>query len=255
MGAVALGEAKGPAVHLPVFQGPLDLLLFLVQENKVSIWDIPVATICDQYQAWLRTMEELDLVVAAEYLVCAAWLLAIKSRMLLPRRSKDEPDPRAELVERLLAYEKVKRQAAELAGLLSLREGVFSVRLSPVESSGEPELALEELDVGALAQAMGEVLQRFRREHPPGLVLAPLGCSVQEKMRELLGFLSSQGSFPLLSHMLTRRERVEAVTCLLAALELVWLGAARVHQQRSFAEIYLVSTGEPVAVERALGYA
>lgn len=249
MGAVALTQPQGPAVVLPVFQGPLDLLLYLVRENRVSIWDIPVATICDQYQAWLATMEELDLAVAGEYLVCAAWLLAIKSRMLLPRREKGEEDPRAELVERLLAYEKVKRQAAELASLLAWREGVWPVQVSFGEAKSEEDVALEDVDVAVLARAMREVMERFRREHPPGLVLPPLRHTVQEKMQELLAFLAEQRSFPLLSHMLTRPDRLEAVTCFLAALELVWVKAARVHQRLPFAEIYLTPTGQNPLLE------
>ncbi len=249
MGAVALTEPQGPAVVLPVFQGPLDLLLYLVRENRVSIWDIPVATICDQYQAWLRAMEQLDLAVAGEYLVCAAWLLAIKSRMLLPRREKGEADPRAELVERLLAYERVKRQAAELAGLLALREGVWPVQVSLGEEKSQGDVALEDVDVAALARAMREVMEHFRREHPPGLVLPPMRHTVQEKMQELLAFLTEERSFPLLSHMLTRPDRLEAVTCFLAALELVWLRAARVHQRLPFAEIYLTPTGYSPVLE------
>lgn len=234
---------------LPVFQGPLDLLLYLVRENRVSIWDIPVAAICDQYQAWLATMEQLDLAVAGEYLVCAAWLLAIKSRMLLPRREKGEEDPRAELVERLLAYEKVKRQAAELAGLLALREGVWPVQLNFGEAKSDGDVSLEDVDVAVLARAMREVIERFRREHPPGLLLPPSRYTVPEKMQELLAFLAEQRSFPLLSHMLTRSDRLEAVTCFLAALELVWLKAARVHQRLPFAEIYLTPTGQSPVLE------
>ncbi len=243
MGAVALAESKGPAVILPVFEGPLDLLLFLVRENRVSIWDIPIATICDQYQAWLRAMEELDLAVAGEYLVLASWLLAIKSRMLLPKRSKGEDDPRQELVERLLAYEKVKRQAAEIAGLLSLREGVWPVRVALADGPPPEEMALEDVDVAVLGRAMRAVLDRFRREHPPGLVLAPLRFTVAETMRTLWDLLRRERSFPLLSHMLTRPDRLEAMTWFLAALELVWLKAALVHQGLPFAEIYLTPTG------------
>lgn len=224
------------------------MLLYLVRENRVSIWDIPIATICDQYHAWVRAMEELDLTVAGEYLVYAAWLLAIKSRMLLPRREKGEEDPRAALVERLLAYDKVKRQAAELAGLLALREGVWPVRVFCGEQTTEAEVPLDEVDVAALGRAMREVLDRFRREHPPGMVLTPLRQTVQETMEELFRLLNEHRSFPLLTHMLTRPDRLEAVTWFLAALELVWLNAAQVHQRMPFAEIYLIPTGQQLSL-------
>ncbi len=249
MGLVGVEEVKGPAVTLPAFSGPLDLLLHLVRENRVSIWDIPMATICDQYQAWLRTMEELDLAIAGEYLVYAAWLLAIKSRLLLPRREKGEQDPRQELVERLLAYEKVKAQAAELAGLLALREGIWPVKVPSAEGLEEASVELEEVDVTLLGKALREVLRRFQQEHPPSLVLAPLPFTVQETVLRLAQMVQSSRSFPLLSHMLTRPNRLEGVTWFLAGLELVWLKVARAHQRVPFAEIYLTPTGEPLRVE------
>jgi segregation and condensation protein A len=238
-----------PAVVLPVFEGPLDLLLHLVREEKVSIWDIPIVKICDQYHETLRQMEVLDLEVAGEYLVCAAWLLLIKSRMLLPRHEGEERDPRQELVERLLEYEKVKAAAAELAGLAELRRGVEAVRFAAPPGPAEMELDLEDVDVVALASALREVLKRHVREHPPALQLEPIRFSVQEKIVELFELVSRQRSFPLLSHLLTRPERLESVTLLVAALELVRLRAADAHQRQPFAEIYLTPTGAPLPLE------
>ena len=143
-----------PSVVLPAFEGPLDLLLHLVREEKVSIWDIPILKICDQYHEALHRMEQLDLEVAGEYLVYAAWLLLIKSRMLLPRHEGEEKDPRQELVERLVEYEKVKAAAAELAGLAEVRRGVEPVRCAAPDAPAEVELDLEEVDVLALARAL-----------------------------------------------------------------------------------------------------
>lgn len=251
VGASGLKEFQGPGITLPVFSGPLDLLLHLVRENRVSIWDIPIATICHQYHAWLASMRELDLVIAGEYLVYATWLLAIKSRMLLPRREKAGEDPRAALVERLLAYEKVKKQAAELAGLLALREGIWPVAVEFAGKKEEASWELEEVDVQLLGRVLRQVLDRFRREHPGGLVLAPLRYTVQEKMQELAKLLEESRSFPLLTHMLTRSDRWEAVTWFLAGLELVWLKVARVHQRLPFSEIYLTPTGQTVSWEDA----
>ncbi|MGE5541846.1 MAG: segregation and condensation protein A, partial [Bacillota bacterium] len=100
-------------VRLGVFEGPLDLLLHLIEENQVDIYDIPIADVAEQYLGYLRAMEELDLEIASEFLVMAATLLGIKARMLLPKRKVDvmerpEPDPRQELVDMLLEYKKVK---------------------------------------------------------------------------------------------------------------------------------------------------
>jgi segregation and condensation protein A len=242
-------QPVGPGVVLPVFEGPLDLLLHLVREDKISIWDIPIARVCDQYHEALRRMEELDLEVAGEYLVYAAWLLLIKSRMLLPRHEGEERDPRQELVERLIEYERVKAAAAELAGLAELRRGVEPVRLGAPPAPAEMELDLEDVDVVALAGALREVLERHVREHPPALQLEPIRFSVQEKIVELFELVSRQRSFPLLSHLLTRPDRLESVTLIVAALELVRLRTARAHQRKPFSEIYLTPTGAPLPVD------
>jgi segregation and condensation protein A len=243
-------EKPRPSVSVGVFEGPLDLLLHLVRENRVSIWDIPVARVCDQYHEVLRQMEELDLEVAGEYLVYAAWLLLIKSRLLLPRRAEEgEEDPRKELVERLVEYERVKAAAAELAGVDELRRGMGAVRVAATVSPPEDELDLEDLDILAVADAIRGVLERHQREHPAAMELAPLRFSVRDKIFELYEFLLAQRSFPLLSHVLTRPDRLESVTLLVAALELVRLGVATAHQRRPFAEIYLAATGAPLVTE------
>lgn len=242
-------EQARPAVVLPVFEGPLDLLLHLVRDNKVSIWDIPIARICEQYHEVLRAMEELDLEVAGEYLVTAAWLLAIKSRMLLPRHGEDEKDPRQELVERLVEYEKVKQAAAELAGIDEVRRGMVQISLAGPEAPTELELDLEDVDVVMLGQALRTVLERHQRERPPVMEIPPLRFSVRDKILELFALLNAERSFPLLSHLLTRPDRLEGVTFLIAALELVRLGVAQVHQGCAFAEIYLTPTGAPLVAE------
>ena len=248
--AVNAGDVPGPpSVALPGFEGPLDLLLHLVRAEEMSIWDIPIAKICDQYHAALRAMEELDLEVAGDYLVYAAWLLLIKSRSLLPRHEGDDKDPRQELVERLVEYEKVKTAAAELAGLAELRRGVEAVRCAGPAAPAEVELDLEDVDVLALARAVREVLERHVREHPPAMQLEPIRFSVREKIVELFELVSRQRSFPLLSHILTRPDRLESVTLLIAALELVRLRTATAHQRRPFAEIYLTPTGAALPMD------
>lgn len=246
---LAPDQPPKPSVVLAVFEGPLDLLLHLVREEKVSIWDIPIVKICDQYHEAIRRMEVLDLELAGEYLVYAAWLLLIKSRMLLPRHEGEQKDPRQELVERLIEYEKVKRAAAELGGLAELRRGVEVVRFAAPAAPDELELDLEDVDVMALARALRDVLERHQREHPAALQLEPIRFSVQEKIIELFELVSRQRSFPLLSHLLTRPDRLESVTLLVAALELVRLRTADAHQRQPFAEIYLTPTGAPLPMD------
>jgi segregation and condensation protein A len=242
-------ERPRPQVSLPAFEGPLDLLLHLVRENQVSIWDIPIALICDQYHKALEQMEELDLEIAGDYLVYAAWLLVIKSRMLLPRREEEQGDPRQELVERLLAYEKVKNRAGELAGIEELRRGMSLIAVHAPVQPRDDELVLEEIDVVRLAAALSEVMERHQREHPPVLELEPMRFTVREKIVELYELIQEQRTFPLLSHLLTRPDRLESVTLLVAALELVRLRTASAHQRDPFTEIYLRPTGNALFIE------
>ena len=240
---------RPPDVSLPAFEGPLDVLLHLVRENQVSIWDIPIVKICGQYHDMLRRMERLDLEIAGEYLVTAAWLLLIKSRMLLPRHDKESKDPREELVERLIEYEKVKAQASELSGLDEVRRGMETVALAAPSGPAEVEISLEDLDLSMLAGALAEVLDRHRRDHPPMMELEPIRFSVRDTIVELYALIGQQRSFPLLSHLLTRPDRVEGITFLISALALVRLQAAQAHQRVPFAEIYLTATGAPLALE------
>ena len=130
-------------VDLPAFSGPLDLLLHLVRRNKVDITDIPIVVICDQYQATLRAMAELDLEVAGEFLWMASWLLYLKSRTLLPTVSEEGlPDPRAELVERLLEYRRVKEMAAILYEQDVVRRCLWEPALEP-ETVAAHEIELD----------------------------------------------------------------------------------------------------------------
>jgi segregation and condensation protein A len=147
------------AVKLPVFEGPLDLLLHLIRQNEVDITDIPIALIGEQYLAYIDLMKELDVDVAAEYLVMAATLALIKSRMLLPPEETEiegeEMDPRAELVARLLEYKRFKEAAETLARRRLLGRDIFEASGPVLEGTPEAE---RELDVGLF-----ELIEAFRR--------------------------------------------------------------------------------------------
>jgi segregation and condensation protein A len=231
-------EHRGLPVELPLFSGPLDLLLHLVHKNRVSITDIPIALICNQYQKHLSAMQELDLEVAAEFLWMASWLLQLKSKALLPRHSEDDEDPRAELVERLLEYRRVKEVAAILYERHVVRRSQWEPGLRPAVSE-ERELVWEDVDLAVLARAYDEVMRLFEAAHPPPMRVAPLLYTVGEKMNDLYRAVCRDGLFPLLSHLHTRPDPEEVVTLLVAALELTRLGGICTEQSRAFAEIYL----------------
>ena len=140
-------------VRLPIFQGPLDLLLHLIRVNEVDITDIPVALICDQYHEYLELMEDLDLDVAGEYIYEAAILIQLKSRLLLPRPKLEEgeeppQDPRTELVERLLEYQRLKDAAQTLAEVSSLRSGLLTREWQELRGPADDD---RELEVGDLS--------------------------------------------------------------------------------------------------------
>lgn len=159
------GTAEACAVRLPIFEGPLDLLLHLIRENELEITDLSIARVAEQYLEYLDVMRELELDVAAEYLVMAATLAWIKSRLLLPVESEGEegegPDPRAELVARLLEYQRYKEVAEDLEARPRLERDLFPVRGSEIEPPPEGE---REIEVGLLEllRAMRGVLARAR---------------------------------------------------------------------------------------------
>jgi len=232
-------EPVGPPVDLGVFSGPLDLLLHLIRSNEVSIYDIPIATICDQYHEHLEAMHELDLEIAGEFLWMASWLLQLKSRLLLPRHEDEEEDPREELVERLLEYRRVKELAAILYEKDVVRRCLWAPGFEADVDAGEVELDWAEVDLRVLAKAYLEVMERFATAHPPPLQVIPLRFRVRDKMREIYRRVRVDGLLPLLRDLHQRSDVEEVVVLFVAALELVRLGAVCAEQGRPFAEIYL----------------
>ena len=243
-------------VQLPVFEGPLDLLLHLVRVNEVEITDIPVATICDQFHEYLGLMEELDLDIAAEYIYEAALLIQLKSRLLLPRpRGADgEPtpeDPRQELVARLLEYRKLKDAAQALAEVDRLRQGVWTrqpSRWRPADDDA-PELAMEEVSLFDLLSAFREVLERFDREHPQPMQVPAESFPVRRQFERLLAALEPGRPYDLLRDLRARSCRAEAISAFLAVLELARLGLVRIHQGTSGAVALYRTTRELGATE------
>ena len=241
-------------VHLPVFDGPLDLLLHLIKINKVEITDIPVATICDQFHAYLELMEELNLDIAGEYIYEAALLIHLKSKLLLPRPAKaegePEEDPRQELVERLLEYRRLKEAAQSLAELDRLRMGIWTRRPQPLpkpDPEDAEEIELGEISLFDLLGALKGALLRYEREHPPPLQLSLEAYSVRGQFERLLGRLDAGRPFDLIDDLRTRSCRAEAIAAFLAVLELARLNLVRIHQTEA-GDILLYRTTRELGV-------
>ena len=244
----------GWRVDLPVFQGPLDLLLHLTRINEVEITDIPVALICDQFHEYLSLMEELNLDIAGEYIYEAAMLIHLKSRMLLPRSSgagNEAEDPRQDLVRRLLDYRRLKEAAQSLAETHALRRGIWTRDVDP---RGLGLVDRESVDLGdvslhTLLGALKHVLDRYGREHPEPLLLAGEIFSVRDQFDRLLAGLRAGRPFDLLEDLRARRSRGEVVATFLAVLELARLHLIRLHQTEPGEVLLYRTTREPTPQE------
>jgi segregation and condensation protein A len=232
-------------VQLEIFEGPLDLLLHLIKKNEVSIADIPVATITEQYLATLELMQSLNLDVAGEFLVMAATLIHIKSRMLLPEADveaddeEEDGDPREELVRRLLEYQRFKDAAMELEQREVLTRDVF-VRTGALTEAPAPPV-FRELSVFELLTALRGVLERLPKGEVHEVTLEKI--TVREKMTLVLDRLHARGRILFESLFSDARSRMEVVVVFLAMLELVKMRAIRIFQE---------SLQGPIAIEASL---
>jgi len=225
-------------VFLEAFEGPLDLLLYLIRRHNLNILDIPIAEITRQYMAYLSLMQNLQLDLAAEYLVMAAWLAEIKSRLLLPDPTPveaEEADPRAELVRRLQEYERFQQAAKALDGLPRLERDLFIACVDTVEESPvriPPPVALTDL-----LSALREVLARAELfgHHP----IRRETLSVRERMSQVLERLDALRFTPFTALFRLEEGRMGAVVTFLAVLELLRETLLELAQAEPFAPIYL----------------
>ena len=230
-------------VFLEAFEGPLDLLLYLIKRQNIDILDINVADITDQYMAYVDLMEASQFELAAEYLVMAAMLAEIKSRMLLPRSSadeEDEEDPRAQLIRRLQEYERYKQAAEDLDEIPRLERDLFTAdaQTPPMERNApEPDVDLKEILV-----SLAMVLRRadmFERHHVQRETL-----STREKMSEILVRLSSHHFVPLVSLLMREEGRLGVVVTVLAVMELLKDSLIEIVQTEDFGPIHLKARTE-----------
>jgi len=224
-------------VHLQSFEGPLDLLLHLVRINEVDISDIPIAQITDQYNGYLEMMRELDLEIAGEYLVMAATLMHIKSRMLLPAEPEAEgeeevDDPRDELARQLVEYQRFKQAAENLQAIESSRSLVWTRDDVPDEFEGEELLAVDMFD---LLRAFRGLLGRLGEE--ARLRLTRDTVSVADKIAWLTEQLRLRPSVDLLDLLRDLPTRIDRIATFLAVLEMVRLRMIVAFQRRALGEI------------------
>ena len=236
-------------VTLEIFEGPLDLLLHLIRENEIDIYDIPVAKVTQQYLAYLSLMEALDLEIAGEWLVMAATLLEIKSKMLLPqdpeeKLEEDEAvDPRLELVERLIEYEKFKSAAEIFQQKETERARVFARGTAELDFDLRPKFTLEDITavdlLGALQRMLadvgeGEVTSIQRRK-----------ITVRMRMREIWRKINNEaGQLEFENLFEDASDRVDVVITFLALLELLRQRRVRVKQKETFAPIKIIPVAE-----------
>jgi segregation and condensation protein A len=236
-------------LHLPVFEGPLDLLLYLIRKQELEIKDIPIARITEQYTAYLKAMEELNLDVASEYVLLAATLIHIKSKMLLPRLPLDEEgnpeDPRQELVDKLLEYERFKRSADELHALETARERIHTRAENVLERYPGAGDGIE-AGLFDLVRAFEDVLARRTGDER---VLEAEEYRVEDKCQAIRLLLAERGTLSFNGLLRACRSILEALTTFVALLELVRRGGVRAHQGSAFGEILIYSTDGPLFEE------
>jgi segregation and condensation protein A len=235
-------------VKLEIFEGPMDLLLYLIRKNEVDIYDIPIALIVEQYTAYLDLMKSLNLDVAGDFIVMAATLSHIKSQMLLPREDEAEgeeaEDPRAELVRRLLEYQRYKDAAQDLISRPVLGRDVF-VRepgldrmQEAAEVAGIPDVTFAEVGIFELMEAFREVMERADITNWHEIAMERV--SIMDRINDILEVFREEESLSFDQLFTEVTSRVMIIATFLAILELIKLKVIKAHQDRPYGTIYMV---------------
>ncbi|MBI5189026.1 MAG: segregation/condensation protein A [Nitrospirae bacterium] len=234
-------------IKIPVFEGPFDLLLHLIRENKIDIYDIPIALITHQYLQYIEMMKELNLEIAGEFLVMAATLIYIKSRMLLPPDeevpSEEQEDPRLELVHRLLEYQTFK----EAALALKEREEEW-MKVFPRESvsdEADAELCLFDISLFDLLSAFKRILDKA----PPEIVaITKETLTVKNRMSMIMEMIEGQEAVRFEEFFKEGITRIQLIITFIALLELIRLGLLKAYQEREFGNIWIINPAEQSTV-------
>jgi segregation and condensation protein A len=239
-------------LHLEQFEGPFEVLLYLIRAQEIDIFDIPISKITDQYIRFLELMRDENLDVAGEFLVMAATLIQIKSKMILPvevdweeEEDIEEEDPRLELVEKLLEYRRYRDIMLRLQALESARSNVFARNVKPEIEQSEDDDEFLEVSIYDLIQAFRGVL-RYVVEGLPHTIIGE-GASIDEKIAYIEDQLAEKQSISWIDLFRECKSRVEIVCCFLAILELCRMDRIRAHQHQSFGDIRLFPVTTEVA--------
>lgn len=241
-------------VKLQVFEGPLDLLLYLLEKNKVNIYDIPIVEITEQYMEYIREMKRQDLEVLSEFLVMAATLIDIKSRMLLPSNpdsEKEEEDPRAELVQQLLEYKMYKCMAYELkdrqmdAGRVMYKKPTIPEEVRAYEPPVDIHELMSDITLSRLHEIFESIMKKQQDKIDP--LRSKFGkiekeeVSLEDKMEDLKKYAAGHRHFSFRGLLTAQSSKVEVVVTFLAILELMKMGTIRISQEHIFDDIQIDS--------------
>lgn len=240
-------------VKIEAFEGPLDLLLHLINRYEIDIYHIPVAEITEQYMAYIHAMQELQLDVASEYLVMAATLLAMKSKMLLPKHEEElfdgeieEEDPREQLMHRLLEYKKYKEAAQELKKREEERALLFTKPPSDLSMYAAEDIEKRPLEVNVydMLLALSKLLRRKKLQKPLHTKIARQEIPIERRMEEILTELRKTKKRKNFFDLFPYYDREYVVVTFLALLELMKKNLVTIEQERNFADIFVVCKEE-----------
>ncbi|MFH1096457.1 MAG: segregation/condensation protein A [Candidatus Desantisbacteria bacterium] len=227
-------------IKLEIFEGPFDLLLHLIKKEKLNIYDIPIAKITKDYLEYLNLMQTLDIDIASEFLVMAAYLLSLKSRLLLPQQKKEdqtqseEQDPKTELANRLLEYQRYKEAAQELQEKF-LKQQQIMTKAHPIDNIQEDELL--DIDLYALATSFINLL---KKEEPPApMQIVAHSTTIFHRMEEIQHILKAEGKVSFFTLLKGSSKKKDMIVTLLSLLELIRLKKIAAKQEKAFADIWI----------------
>ncbi len=233
-------EESGITIKLDAFEGPLDLLLHLIKKEELDIWNIPIARITEQYLGYLQIMQDLNINVAGEWLLMAATLIYIKSRLLLPpdpvseMQEETQEDPRRELVYQLLEHQKFKNAAQMLYTREEVENSVWHKPPQEVVEDGKEVVAVTLFD---LVKAFHEIVQRFEAQR--AMEMTQEEVSIEDKIADIRRLLLVHNTMLFSTFFAEARSKRHLIVTFLALLELVRLREIWIYQKKAFEEIYI----------------